>query len=344
MKTMRTLIVIALCLLSISVFAQDPPVRSQNYNVRINNSNPFILLDTDSVAKQSQVTAHEDSIADHRTEINAHTDSIADHRTEINAHEDSITNHRTDITSHADSITAINSELDDVVDASTITSGLDALYVQDSMKNKNGKIAHYIGATQYYPAIEEQTNAIRAVQDAGGTLQAVCTWCDLIPLNSLAIVDQRIVFSNIYIPEGATDLTGIYWAQTVTGDYTASNNNKVGLYSVDGDSIRLVASSANDGNLWKAADSTFQYKAFSAAYSNPEPGVYYTAFLYCRSAVSTAPQIGSRYNAITGLNARALIGNNHVSSGYIDTQTDLPAAIALADINQLTSIYWSGVY
>lgn len=225
-----------------------------------------------------------------------------------------------------------------------ISAELDAIYVQDSMKNKDGKIAHYIESTQYYPAIEEQTNAIRAIQDAGGTLQAICTWCDLIPLNTLAIVNQRILFSNIYIPESATDLTGIYWVQTVTGAYTADNNNKVGLYSVDGDSIRLIASSANDGDLWKAADSTFQYKAFSSAYSDPEPGVYYTAFIYCISGSTTAPQLGARYNAISGLNARALIGNNHFSSGYLDNQTDFPTAIALADISQLTGIYWSGVY
>jgi hypothetical protein len=191
---------------------------------------------------------------------------------------------------------------------------------------------------------DSKNDVVDAIQYMGGAVKSVTTWTDPIPRSSGALLDRRINFSAIYIRSTEDSLTGVWYAQSVTGNYTADNNNRIGLYKTDGDSIRLVASSANNGDLWKAADSVFVQVAFSAKYLPEAAGIYYIGYLYNQSASSTAPQVGATTTGITGLYPQTLAGTSHFGSGYIDAQTDLPAAIIRSAISQLTAIYWGALY
>jgi hypothetical protein len=92
----------------------------------------------------------------------------------------------------------------------------------------------------------------------------------------------------------ATRLTGLRWFQRTSGNYTASDNNRIGLYKLEGSSLRLVASCTNDVTLWRSNGSRF--KAFRAAYE-ASAGIYWIAALHCRSAVVQWSSIGSNRSA-----------------------------------------------
>jgi hypothetical protein len=95
----------------------------------------------------------------------------------------------------------------------------------------------------------------------------------------------------VWIPKTVT-LTGVKWYQITAGVYTANNYNGVALYSHSSGTLTQVASSTNDGNIWKATSSTFASKAFSSTYS-AAPGLYYIASIWCYSAYTTLPTVAS---------------------------------------------------
>lgn len=239
-------------------------------------------------------------------------------------------------------ITANTDALADAVQASEITVGLDALYVQDSMKLKDGKIGHFVGSTQYYPAIQEERHIIRALQSMGSTIKAIPIFGDAIPFGTGALLHQRVQLTSLYLDKPDT-ITGAWIAPSVTGAYvTNANINKIGLYNVSGDTLRLIASTASDSTLWAQTDSTFYQKAFSAkVYA--QRGYYAIAFFYSRASSTTSPQIAATAG-VTGRNARILTGTNYFSSGSIDGQADLPLKIALSAVTIQPGIYWGAIY
>jgi hypothetical protein len=112
----------------------------------------------------------------------------------------------------------------------------------------------------------------------------------------LAMTDGQIYLSAVYLPTAAT-ITGARWFQNVAGVYTADNYNGVGLYSYSGGTLTLVASSTDDGTIWKSTGT--QSKAFSTPYS-AVAGVYYLGFIYNSSAQTTAPSIVGSPNKTSG--------------------------------------------
>lgn len=106
------------------------------------------------------------------------------------------------------------------------------------------------------------------------------------------MVTGQCVFHAYYLPVAKT-ITGVKWWQFAAGAYTATNYCGVGLYSATTiGNMTLVASSTNDGNIWKQASSTLGTKAFSSGYA-AAAGLYYIATLWGSSATTTAPQIGA---------------------------------------------------
>ena len=72
--------------------------------------------------------------------------------------------------------------------------------------------------------------------------------------------NSRLTLIAIYLETPQT-ITGVKWYQGTLGSYTANNENRVGLYTVSGGTLTLVASCANDGNLWQTvASNTFWCK------------------------------------------------------------------------------------
>jgi len=125
--------------------------------------------------------------------------------------------------------------------------------------------------------------------------------------SGITMANQSLLGVAVQVPQQTT-ITGIKWYRTNTpGVYTSTNYNGVGLYSYSGGTLTLVASSSNDGTIWSssyAGNNTFVTKSFQTSY-NASPGIYFAVALYCSSAQTTAPIIGSGPSAIFNINVTA---------------------------------------
>lgn len=139
---------------------------------------------------------------------------------------------------------------------------------------------------------------------------------------ALAMADGRVYFVSCYLRTDQT-ITGVKWIQDVQGNYTADNYNGVGLYTYSGGTLTLVASSTNDGNIWKGASGTVQSKAFSGTYPAAS-GLYFIGMLYNQSAVVTNPAI----EAMATLRGGEVATFDFTDSGklfaFLSTQASLP--------------------
>jgi hypothetical protein len=129
----------------------------------------------------------------------------------------------------------------------------------------------------------------------------------------------------IYIPK-TTTITGVRWFQTVQGVYTANNYNGVSLYSVSSGTLTLVASSTNDGTIWKATSNTWGSKAFSSTYSAAS-GIYYVGMVYSSSAQTTAPGFGATTVSIGAITKSFDFTNSLKLSLFQSSVTTLPSTI-----------------
>ena len=146
----------------------------------------------------------------------------------------------------------------------------------------------------------------------------------------------------IWLPTAQT-LTGVKWYQVTKGSYTASNENRIGLYTYSAGTLTLVASCADDGTLWQTASSgTVGSKAFSATYS-ASAGLYFIGTLYSRSAATTAPVLAERAANNTGT-ASLDFTNSASFSAYVTGKTTLPTSIAMSTMTVWGNAYWLAVY
>lgn len=152
--------------------------------------------------------------------------------------------------------------------------------------------------------------------------------------STAALATQTQKFSAVYLSKAAT-ITGVMWYQTTQGDYTASNYNGVGLYSYSGGTWTLVASSTDDGAIWKASANTWNTKAFTSAYP-AAAGIYYVCFLYSRSATVTAPVVRSYANMTAGM--EILDFTNSASLGAtLGSRTSLIGSVAASSLTSATA-------
>ena len=158
---------------------------------------------------------------------------------------------------------------------------------------------------------------------------------------SNTIGSGTLEFSAYYITNPQT-VTGIKFFQGTQGVYTANNYNGVGLYSYSGGTLTLVASSTNDGNIWKGTSQTWQTKAFSSPY-NASAGIYFVSFLYSSSAVTTAPAIGQTQALATGSSAFDFTNSAKISAN-ITGQTALPSSQAMSGLTASVRTYILALY
>ncbi len=139
-------------------------------------------------------------------------------------------------------------------------------------------------------------------------------------------------------------ITGVMWVQNAQGVYTADNYNGVGLYSYSAGTLTLVASTTNDGNIWKAAAASFNTKAFSTPYS-AIAGVYFVGLLYNSSAQTTAPSlVGQSSNLFASSVAILDFTNSAKIRGGVGTVASLPATQAMSGVTAVTQYPWVGLY
>lgn len=168
-----------------------------------------------------------------------------------------------------------------------------------------------------------------ALHRALGTTMLAATLDPCLGTAGSALGDGVNLFGALYLPAKRT-ITGVGFYQSVQGNYTADNNNKIGLYTSDGTTLTRVAQSANNGNLWKAAANTYVQEPFSATYE-AEPGVYFVAGLYNQSAQVTAPSILQLLVNNAAIPAAKFPGNVRIT-GQLTGQTDMAASTTFAGL------------
>lgn len=132
-------------------------------------------------------------------------------------------------------------------------------------------------------------------------------------------------FMAVYLPVPAT-VTGVATIQTIQGSGTFTIG-RVGVYSATG--TRLCYSN-NDTALWKSAAGTLVQTPLVNGTMTLDRGLYYIALLNCRSATTTAPQIGSRNTLYT-------------ASANVLTQAANPRFVAFTAQSDLAASYtWTG--
>lgn len=171
---------------------------------------------------------------------------------------------------------------------------------------------------------------VEAMQALGGNIKAVPLWCDMDASTSYTLVDGTIFTSAFYLTKDML-ITGVRWALATQGDYTADNNNRIGLYKVTGTTATLVASTANDPDLWKSAAYAWQTLPFTQSYQ-AEKGIYYVSFIYNSSAQVTAPAIYAGESFTLG-NMSSFLGNGVRVRGIFSAQTDLRASFNITHAN-----------
>ena len=228
-------------------------------------------------------------------------------------------------------ITANTDALADVVEASTITADLDALFVQDSMKNKNGEIAHYIGATQYYPDISGSMTMPAYWELLGSDVKAIPIGSELYVGGAIALADGE-EFSMTYYLKDTTVITGARVTLSVQGGYTADNYNGIALYSNATGGLTLIDSTLNGaGDIWKAAAGATIDSTFAAGPHTLAPGLYTVSVIYNQSAQTAAPVAVGRSTLIT-TTQRFAFTNDRKLTGRVTGRT-APADIVHSSIS-----------
>jgi hypothetical protein len=155
---------------------------------------------------------------------------------------------------------------------------------------------------------------------------------------SATFTDARLWLIPVYVGADQS-VIGVKWYQVTIGAYTADNYNGVGLYSISGGTLTLIASSTNDGNIWKVASTTWGSKAFSAPQSISR-GTYYIGAL-----INASTAITGAVGAVT-VGAATLTGFDFTASRmycYLAAQSTLPASVTLSSTVSLgtSALYFS---
>lgn len=166
----------------------------------------------------------------------------------------------------------------------------------------------------------------------GGSIKYEPVMANLPSATSIAsLADGTLIIEAIYIDKPTT-ITGVKWFQYQQGNYTADNYNGVGLYTYSGGTLTLVASSTDDGAIWKATANSWASKAFSAAYI-ANTGIYFVAAIYNNSAQVTAPSIMKSTGGTTVGDLSIDFTNGAKLSGIKTGQASLPTPLDIATVS-----------
>lgn len=255
------------------------------------------------------------------------------------------------------------------LDTGDIASILDSRYVTDAQLTSIGTIADKITGP-----VSSEANTIpifsgitgKIISDSGLTIPEAVISYQKSPFSSIsaalgntvkyesygrsladitttgALADGTMRIAVFYVTESTT-LTGFIWWQTVLGDYVSDNYNGGALCSFSGGTCTVVASSTNDGNIWKAAANTIGTKAFSSPYV-AAPGLYVFAMLYNSSSQTTAPSIGTYSNLQNLALASAGLTAGNKISGILTAQTSIPSSFAMSSLTGNNVLPYIGLY
>jgi hypothetical protein len=189
-----------------------------------------------------------------------------------------------------------------------------------------------------------KTDSMMAAEILGSQIKAECIGMDIGKINAGIANNSDGVLRIIgfYIREACT-ITGARWFQNASGVYTADNYNGIGLYTISAGVLTLVASSVDDGNLWKAAPTTWVTKNFSTAYP-ASVGMLYLGMLYNNSAQTTAPTFGCSANMISGATQQSDFANNAKIFAFNSGNNVLPTNLAMSSCPGATVMIYAALY
>ncbi len=189
-----------------------------------------------------------------------------------------------------------------------------------------------------------KTDSMMANEILGSQIKAECIGMDIGKINAGIANNSDGVLRIIgfYIRESCT-ITGARWFQNASGVYTADNYNGIGLYTISAGVLTLVASSVDDGNLWKAAPTTWVTKNFSATYP-ASVGLLYLGMLYNNSAQTTAPTFGCSANMIHGNTQQSDFANSAKLFAFNSGNNTLPPNLAMSSCPGATVMIYAALY
>lgn len=183
------------------------------------------------------------------------------------------------------------------------------------------------------PSSSGTNNTISVYQALGSAIKAASVGINYqndVALTTFTLTDGRCQYFAVWLDQAAT-ITGVGFYQRTQGVYTADQTNQVGLYTYSGGTMTRVASSTNNGNLWKAASNTWVKEPFSSTYS-ASAGLYFIGFVYNSSAETTAPVI-SAGRAVNTSNEMTMDFTNSATISARKIGTSLPATQTMATID-----------
>lgn len=183
-----------------------------------------------------------------------------------------------------------------------------------------------------------QTQQIQSYSTLGSVIQAQSIPIEITQTGA-NMVGAREHFVGIYLTAGQT-ISGVKWFQTVAGDYTASDSNKVALYSYSAGTLTKVAESISDDDMYKNLG--LRAKAFQSTYSVTATGTYFVALLWNRSVQVTAPTLSSG----TAFTVSPILDftNSAKLYSYVAGKANIDASIASSALTVNTVPFWIAVY
>lgn len=188
------------------------------------------------------------------------------------------------------------------------------------------------------------SNTINGLNALGSTIKATTIGMPYFPVSPYgnSIYDGGMALVAVYLDAPST-ITGAKFLMNTQGNYTASDYNGVALFSVSGSTLTLVASSANDGDIWKAASGTIITKAFTTPYV-AQPGLYYIGALYNNSAETTAPQLGATNTGFLFSINQGEFTNGRSITARTFPGAALPASFTITSGDAENNTLWAAIY
>lgn len=149
---------------------------------------------------------------------------------------------------------------------------------------------------------------------------------------SVALSDGVIFLQLLYPKNYSYTIDTLDFVCNVQGNYTADNENRVGVYSYNSatDTYTLVASIANNGDLWKASSGYQITAVLTTPYVTTANEILYVAELYNQSAQTTVPSLVGANLTQSMLVNTTMLHTRYLLSAQKTGQTTLPATFTAA--------------
>jgi hypothetical protein len=197
--------------------------------------------------------------------------------------------------------------------------------------------------------------SISVYQALGSSVKAQTVGLNILGITQVGISIQgatagsQIRLIPIYIETPQT-ITGVMWYQgNAVGVYTASNENRTGLYSYSPSTgiATLQGSGANNSNLWSGsytAANTYTSQSFTSQVTNAQ-GFYYIAMLMSFSGATTAPTFGAGPSLpVSTTRAMDFTSGSFIVAGRT-TILSLPGTVTVNTYNSaIQTNIWAAVY